>query len=192
MPVPHNWQRPCPDFLSPGLKTLDHPRQRACLPRYVRGLRAPLERKSTEPIAEHVGLPYQRLHHFLNVSPWNTDLAPAGRAGHQLNGGSRRGRRHLGSLGGRARPEIQVRGCPLGVPTTGGAWKPHCSGPAPSWGSTWCSLGRRKRRPHVARAGMPAVAVVVRGLSGSAQHENAGGCPTFARAGTHPSGSRLR
>lgn len=73
MPVPHNWQRSFSDFLSPCLKTLDHPKQRTCLPKYIRGLLAPLERKSTEPIAEHVGLPYQRLHHFLNVSPWNTD-----------------------------------------------------------------------------------------------------------------------
>lgn len=73
MPVPHNWQRSFSDFLSPCLKTLDHPKQRTCLPRYVRGLLAPLERKSTEPIAEHVGQPYQRLHHFLNVSPWATD-----------------------------------------------------------------------------------------------------------------------
>lgn len=73
MPVPRNWQRSFSDFLSPCLETLDHPKQRICLPRYIRGLLAPLERKSTEPIAEHVGLPYQRLHHFLNVSPWTTD-----------------------------------------------------------------------------------------------------------------------
>ncbi|SMB80488.1 DDE superfamily endonuclease [Deinococcus hopiensis KR-140] len=73
MPVPHNWQRSFSNFLSPCLKTLDHPKQRACLPRYIRGLLAPLERKSTEPIAEYLGLAYQRLHHFLNVSPWDTD-----------------------------------------------------------------------------------------------------------------------
>ncbi|BDP44381.1 DDE transposase (plasmid) [Deinococcus aetherius] len=73
MPVPHNWQRFFSDFLSPCLKTLDHPNQRTCLPRYVRGLLAPLERKSTEPIAEHLGVDDQRLHHFLNVSPWETD-----------------------------------------------------------------------------------------------------------------------
>lgn len=73
MPVPHNWQRSFSDFLSPCLKTFDHPKQRTCLPRYVRGLLAPLERKSTEPMAEHLGIDYQRLHHFLNVSPWNTD-----------------------------------------------------------------------------------------------------------------------
>ncbi len=73
MTVPHNWQRSFSDFLSPCLKTLDHPKQRTCLSRYIRGLLAPLERKSAEPIAEHVGLPYQRLHHFLNVSPWGTD-----------------------------------------------------------------------------------------------------------------------
>ncbi|WP_180970292.1 IS701 family transposase [Deinococcus planocerae] len=73
MPVPHNWQRSFSDFLSPCLKIFDHPKQRTCLPRYVRGLLAPLERKSTEPIAEHVGQPYQSLHHFLNVSPWATD-----------------------------------------------------------------------------------------------------------------------
>ncbi len=73
MTVPHNWQRLFSDFLSPYLKTLDHPKQRTCLSRYIRGLLAPLERKSAEPIAEHVGMPYQRLHHFLNVSPWGTD-----------------------------------------------------------------------------------------------------------------------
>ena len=72
MPVPHNGQRSFSDFLSPCLKTFDHPKQRICLPRYIRGLLAPLERKSPGPIAEHVGLPYQRLHHFLNVSSWIT------------------------------------------------------------------------------------------------------------------------
>ncbi|BDP43610.1 DDE transposase (plasmid) [Deinococcus aetherius] len=73
MSVPRDWQRSFSDFLSPCLKIFDHAKQRACLPKYLRGLLAPLERKSTEPIAEHVGLPYQRLHHFLNVSPWETD-----------------------------------------------------------------------------------------------------------------------
>lgn len=73
MTVPHNWQRSFSDFLSPYLKTFEHSKQRSCLSRYVRGLLAPLERKSAEPIAEHVGMPYQRLHHFLNVSPWGTD-----------------------------------------------------------------------------------------------------------------------
>ncbi|ACO47986.1 IS701-like element ISDds6 family transposase [Deinococcus deserti] len=73
MTVPHNWQRAFRGFLSPYLETLDNAKQRVCLPRYVRGLLAPLERKSTQPIAEHVGMPYQRLHHFVNVSHWDAE-----------------------------------------------------------------------------------------------------------------------
>gem|GEM_PF-4929591 len=48
MSVPHHWPRSFRDFLVPHLKTLDHPKQRTCLPKYVRGLLAPLERKSAQ------------------------------------------------------------------------------------------------------------------------------------------------
>ncbi|AWN22175.1 IS701 family transposase [Deinococcus irradiatisoli] len=72
MTTPRNWQRAFGGFLSAYLDLLDNGKQRACLPRYVRGLLAPLERKSIQPMAEHVCIPYQRLHHFLNVSAWDT------------------------------------------------------------------------------------------------------------------------
>ncbi|MFB9991965.1 IS701 family transposase [Deinococcus oregonensis] len=71
MTIPQNWQRAFGGFLSPYLSLLDNTKQRAYLPRYVRGLLAPLERKSAQPWAEHVRVPYQRLHHFLNVSTWD-------------------------------------------------------------------------------------------------------------------------
>ena len=73
MSVPHHWPRAFRDFLLPHLRTLDHPKQRTCLPKYIRGLLAPLERKSAQPIAEYLGVPYQRLHHFLNVGSWEPD-----------------------------------------------------------------------------------------------------------------------
>ena len=71
MTIPRNWQRAFSGFLSAYLNLLDNRKQRDCVPRYVRSLLAPLERKSTQPIAEHVRIPYQRLHHFLNVSAWD-------------------------------------------------------------------------------------------------------------------------
>ncbi|WP_084474901.1 IS701 family transposase [Deinococcus pimensis] len=73
MAVPHTWPRAFRKFLTPYLDTLHHAKQRACLPKYLRGLLAGLERKSIEPIAEYVGLPYQRLHHFIHASPWKAD-----------------------------------------------------------------------------------------------------------------------
>lgn len=71
MTIPRNWQRAFGRFLSTYAALLDNGKQRACLPQYVRGLLAPLERKSAQPIAEHVRMPYQRLHHFLNISAWD-------------------------------------------------------------------------------------------------------------------------
>lgn len=71
MSVPRHWPRAFHTFLVPYLDVLGHAKQRACLPKYVRGLLAPLERKSIEPIAEHVGIHYQRLHHFVHASPWD-------------------------------------------------------------------------------------------------------------------------
>lgn len=67
MTVPHTWPRTFRSLLAPYLDTLHHAKQRACLPKYLRGQIAPLERKSIEPIAEHVGMPYPRLHHFIHA-----------------------------------------------------------------------------------------------------------------------------
>ena len=59
------------------------------------GLLAPLERKRAQPIAEHVRIPYQRLHHFLNVSAWDTgafQLLLRRQERGAMAGGNRKGR----------------------------------------------------------------------------------------------------
>ncbi len=61
-------------FLRPFQRVLGHVRRRKWCPVYLRGLMAPLERKSLQPLAEHVAPgQYAQLHHFVTVSPWNDD-----------------------------------------------------------------------------------------------------------------------
>lgn len=61
-------------FLRPFQRVLGHARRRKWCPVYLRGLMAPLERKSLQPLAEHVAPgQYAQLHHFVTVSPWNDD-----------------------------------------------------------------------------------------------------------------------
>ncbi|MBZ9716166.1 IS701 family transposase [Deinococcus multiflagellatus] len=61
-------------FLRPFQRVLGHARRRKWCPIYLRGLMAPLERKSLQPLAEHVAPgQYAQLHHFVTVSPWQDD-----------------------------------------------------------------------------------------------------------------------
>ncbi|WP_268906335.1 IS701 family transposase [Deinococcus aquaedulcis] len=61
-------------FLRPFQRVLGHARRRKWCPMYLRGLMAPLERKSLQPLAEHVAPgQYAQLHHFVTVSPWQDD-----------------------------------------------------------------------------------------------------------------------
>lgn len=77
-------------FLRPFQRVLGHARRRKWCPLYLRGLMAPLERKSLQPLAAHVAPgQYAQLHHFVTVSPWNDDQIGAvlARQAQRLAGG---------------------------------------------------------------------------------------------------------
>lgn len=63
------------DWMTPFLEALGHKARRHWAPLYLRGLIAPGERKSVEPLAARVAPDdYQQLHHFVCASRW--DPAP--------------------------------------------------------------------------------------------------------------------
>lgn len=58
--------------LKPFVQVLGHKRRRPCCALYLRGLLAPLERKSLQPLANHVAPgQYARLHHFVTAGAWH-------------------------------------------------------------------------------------------------------------------------
>jgi SRSO17 transposase len=67
------WEEQFERWLTPFLEALGHKVRRRWAPTYVRGLIAPGERKSIEPIAARVSPgEVQQLHHFVAVSQWET------------------------------------------------------------------------------------------------------------------------
>ena len=72
-------------FLRPFADALDHKQRRRWCPLYLRGLLAPLERKSVQPIAALVApRQYAQLHHFVTTSPWrDATCRPCSVAGHK-------------------------------------------------------------------------------------------------------------
>ena len=90
MPVAQDNVLPLRRFLRPFQRVLGHARRRKWCPLYLRGLMAPLERKSLQPLAEHVAPgQYAQLHHFVTVSPWPDEHLKAvlARRAQQLVGG---------------------------------------------------------------------------------------------------------
>ncbi|AFD27562.1 Putative transposase, ISRS017 (plasmid) [Deinococcus gobiensis I-0] len=74
MPVAQDNTLPLRRFLRPFQRVLGHARRRKWCPLYLRGLMAPLERKSLQPLAEYVAPgQYAQLHHFVTVSPWQDE-----------------------------------------------------------------------------------------------------------------------
>lgn len=69
------WQTELGQWLAPFLDALGHPARRAMCPLYVAGLIGPGDRKSTQPMAERLGLAsHDGLHHFVSAGVW--DAAP--------------------------------------------------------------------------------------------------------------------
>ncbi|MBL6082650.1 IS701 family transposase [Belnapia sp. T18] len=69
------WQTELGQWLAPFLDALGHPARRAMCPLYVAGLIGPGDRKSTQPMAERLGLAsHDGLHHFVSTGVW--DAAP--------------------------------------------------------------------------------------------------------------------
>lgn len=69
------WRTELKRWLVPFLDALGHPARRAMCPLYVAGLIGPGDRKSTQPMAERLGLPsHDSLHHFVSAGVW--DAAP--------------------------------------------------------------------------------------------------------------------
>jgi SRSO17 transposase len=69
------WRTELERWLAPFLEALGHPARRAMCPLYVAGLIGPGDRKSTQPMAERLGLPgHDALHHFVSAGVW--DAAP--------------------------------------------------------------------------------------------------------------------
>jgi SRSO17 transposase len=61
--------------LVPFLTVLERPARQAMCPLYVAGLIGPGDRKSTQPMAERLGLPsHDAFHHFISAGVW--DAAP--------------------------------------------------------------------------------------------------------------------
>ena len=66
------WQMELERWLAPFLDALGHPARRAMCPLYVAGLIGPGDRKSTQPMAERLGLPgHDALHHFVSAGVWD-------------------------------------------------------------------------------------------------------------------------
>jgi SRSO17 transposase len=75
MAVVEEWRADLDRWLVPFLAGLEHPSRRAMCPLYVAGLIGPGERKSTQPMAERLGLrSHDALHHFIAAGAW--DAAP--------------------------------------------------------------------------------------------------------------------
>ncbi|MBE7728986.1 MULTISPECIES: IS701 family transposase [Komagataeibacter] len=70
-----DWRSDLEVWLAPFLVALGHKAQRAMCPAYIAGLIGPGDRKSVQPMAARNGdIPYDRLHHFVSASVW--DSAP--------------------------------------------------------------------------------------------------------------------
>jgi SRSO17 transposase len=70
-----DWRTTLERWLVPFLTVLEHPARQAMCPLYVAGLIGPGDRKSTQPMAERLGLPsHDALHHFISAGVW--DAAP--------------------------------------------------------------------------------------------------------------------
>ncbi|WP_420829699.1 IS701 family transposase [Polyangium aurulentum] len=68
-----HWERELERWLEPFLREFGYPSQRKWAPVYLRGLLAPGDRKSIEPMAARI-CPgeTQQLHHFVSTSTWDT------------------------------------------------------------------------------------------------------------------------
>jgi SRSO17 transposase len=67
-----DWRTALERWLVPFLAVLEHPSRQAMCPLYVAGLIGPDDRKSTQPMAERLGLPsHNALHHFISAGVWN-------------------------------------------------------------------------------------------------------------------------
>jgi SRSO17 transposase len=72
---PVNWQTDLEHWLEPFLARLSHPARRRMCPLYIAGLIGPGDRKSTQPMAQRLGLgSHDGLHHFISAGIW--DLEP--------------------------------------------------------------------------------------------------------------------
>jgi SRSO17 transposase len=70
------WQRSIdefPEFLEPLVAELGRSERREGAALYVQGLLMPGERKSVEPMAERLGVDYQKLQQFIADSPWDEE-----------------------------------------------------------------------------------------------------------------------
>ena len=66
------WQMELGRWLAPFLDALGHPARQAMCPLCVAGLIWPGDRKSTQPMAERLGLPSRDgLHHFVSAGVWD-------------------------------------------------------------------------------------------------------------------------
>lgn len=73
MDVNTEWQQEFQAWLQPFLDALGHKARRKWAPMYLRGLLAPLERKSVQPMAQQLAPSEgEQLHHFVATSGWET------------------------------------------------------------------------------------------------------------------------
>ncbi|HEV2123007.1 MAG TPA: IS701 family transposase [Chloroflexota bacterium] len=69
----HTWEREFEQWLRPFIAVLGHAARRRWAPVYLRGLLAPGERKSIQPLAARVAPgQHEQLHHFVATSRWST------------------------------------------------------------------------------------------------------------------------